>query len=226
TASGASRRGRARSKTTATRIARSPTSRLCRSFWERSERRWSSCAARGPSRTRPCTGSSGSSTSRSRGSRSSYLRRGAVVLDRAGSLEVLEQDRLDVEDELDLVAHDHAAAGELVLPRDPELVSVDPGLRLEAEAAEVAPVLVSLPERRPPLADVGDVKRDRAGHAANRQLDVALERGLGHALREPAPEADLRVIVHVEEVGAAELGVARRLAGPDAGRVDLTLEGR
>ena len=34
------------------------------------------------------------------------------------------------------------------------------------------------------------------------------------------------MIVHVEEVGAAEVGVARRLAGPDAGRVDLTLEGR
>ena len=39
-----------------------------------------------------------------------------VILDRAGSFEVLEQDRLDVEDQTDLVGDDHAAAGELVLP--------------------------------------------------------------------------------------------------------------
>src|ERR1700736_4873214 len=32
----------------------------------------------------------------------------SVVLDRAGSLEVLEQDRLDVEHQLDLITDDHA----------------------------------------------------------------------------------------------------------------------
>src|SRR5439155_21272928 len=37
---------------------------------------------------------------------------------------------------------------------------------------------------------------------------------------------DLRVVVDVEEVGAAQMGVAGGLAGPEPGRVDLALEGR
>src|SRR5690349_15372264 len=40
----------------------------------------------------------------------------SVVLDCAGSLEVFQQNRLDIEAELDLVAHDDAAPGDLVLP--------------------------------------------------------------------------------------------------------------
>src|SRR5215211_1966054 len=79
---------------------------------------------------------------------------------------------------------------------------------------------------RLPLAEVGDVDRDRAGHAANRQVDLALERAVGGALGEAAAEADLGVVLDVEEGGAAQVGVAGRLAGPDAGRVDLALEGR
>jgi hypothetical protein len=55
------------------------------------------------------------------------------VLDRAGPLEVLEGDRFDVEDQVDLVADDHPAAGELVLPGDADAVAVDPGGRLEAD---------------------------------------------------------------------------------------------
>jgi hypothetical protein len=43
-----------------------------------------------------------------------------VILDRAGPFEVIEQDRLRVEDQLDLVPHDHPAAGKLVLPGDAE----------------------------------------------------------------------------------------------------------
>jgi hypothetical protein len=39
-----------------------------------------------------------------------------VVLDRARSFEVVEQDRLDVEREVDVFADDDAAAGDLVLP--------------------------------------------------------------------------------------------------------------
>ena len=145
----------------------------------------------------------------------------SVVLDRAGSFEVLEQDRLDVEDELDLVADDHPAAGELVLPGDAEVVAVDRGARLEADTAQVALVLVTDPERRLPLPEGGDVERDGSRDAADRELDLALEGCAASALGEAPGEGDLGVILDVEEVAAAEVLVALLLAGPDPGGVDL-----
>ena len=71
---------------------------------------------------------------------------------------------------------------------------VDPGGRLEPDPAHLAPVLVTVPPRRLPLADVGDVERNRARHAADRQLDLALECGLRSGLGEAAAEAALPAI--------------------------------
>src|SRR5947208_9561074 len=150
----------------------------------------------------------------------------SVVLDRAGALEVLEQDRFDVERELDLVADDHAAAGEFVLPGDTEVVAVDPGGRLEADPAHFPLVLLADPPGRLPLAQILDVERDRSRDAADRQLDLAFERGVAGALGETAAERDLRMVLDVEEVGAPQMLIALRFAGPDPGRVDLALEGR
>src|SRR5919198_3704584 len=152
-------------------------------------------------------------------------RSASVVLDRAGSLQVVQQDRFDVEDEFDLVADDHAATGDLVLPGDAEVVSVDPGGRLEADPAHLALVLVSLPPRRLPLAEGDDVERDGPGHPTDRQLDLAFEGRAAGAICEPPVEGDLGVVLDVEEVRAAQMGVARRFAGPDPRRVDLALEG-
>src|SRR5580704_3949904 len=99
----------------------------------------------------------------------------SVVLDGAGTFEVLEQDRFDVEGQLDLIAHDHPAPGELVLPGDAEVVAVDRGVRLEAHPAHVALILLTDPERRLPLPQRDDVERHRSRYAADRQLDHALE---------------------------------------------------
>src|SRR5271167_279579 len=74
----------------------------------------------------------------------------SIELDRAGPLEVIEQNRLDVEQQLDLVADYDSAARELVLPGDAEVVAVDRGPCLEADAVQLALVLVSHPERRLP----------------------------------------------------------------------------
>src|SRR5215218_5549987 len=152
--------------------------------------------------------------------RSSLAGRRSVVVDRSGAFEVFEENRLDVEAELDLVADHAAAVRELVLPGDAEVVAVDPGGGLETDAAHLAPVLVSLPPRRLPLAEVLDIERDGFGHAANRQLDFALEGGVAGALCEAALEADLGVVVDVEEVGGAQVLVAHRLARPELGGVD------
>src|SRR5205085_11108951 len=127
------------------------------------------------------------------------------VLDRAGAREVLEQDRLGVEDQLDLVADDHAATGELVLPRDAEVVPIDPGGRLESDPAHVALVVVADPEGRVPLAQIVDVERDRSRDPTNRELDLSLEGRVARAVGEAAAEGDLGVVLDVEEVGAAQV---------------------
>ena len=153
------------------------------------------------------------------------LDRAAVVPDRPRGLEVVEEDGLDVEEQLDLVADDHAPTGEIVLPGDAEVVAVDPRRGLEADPAHLPLVLAALPPGGLPFVDVGDVERDRAGHVADRQLDLALERGLGGALGKAAAEADLGVVLDVEKVGAPQVSIASGLAGPDPGSVDLPLEG-
>src|SRR5947209_9570029 len=99
-----------------------------------------------------------------------------VVLDRAGLLEVVEQDRFHVEVEVDLVADHDSAPGDLVLPRDAKVVPVDPGARLKADAAQIALVLVADPERRLPFAEIVDVERHGLPNPADSQVDVALER--------------------------------------------------
>jgi hypothetical protein len=74
--------------------------------------------------------------------------------------------------------------------------------------------------------EIENVERDRPRDAADRQLDLSLERRIRGALGETAAERDLRVVGDVEEVGAAQMLIAGRLAGPDARRVDLAFEGR
>jgi hypothetical protein len=131
-----------------------------------------------------------------------------------------------VEDQFDLVAHNDAAVGDLVLPGDAEVVPVDPGGRLEADPAQLALVLLSEPEGRLPLAQVVDVEREHSRDAADRQFGQPLEGGAAGALAEAAAERDPRMVLDVEKVGAAQVLVALRLAGPDPGGVDLALEGR
>ena len=127
----------------------------------------------------------------------------AVVLDRACPFEVIEQDRLDIECQLDLVADDDAAARKLVLPGDPEVSPVDPCTRLETDPAHVALVLVSHPEWRLPLPERGDVERDSSRDAADRELDLAVERGGAGTPGEATGERDLGVVLDVEEVSAS-----------------------
>src|SRR5947209_9312028 len=100
----------------------------------------------------------------------------AVVLDRARSLRVVEQDRLDIEVQVDLVRDDDSAPRDLVLPGHAEVRPVDPGAGFETDASKLASVLVADPERCLPLPEVLDVQRDGACYAADRQLDLALER--------------------------------------------------
>src|SRR5207244_8883469 len=63
-------------------------------------------------------------------------------------------------------------------------------------------------------------------HAADRQSDLPFECRAARALGEAAGERDLRMVLDVEEVGAAQMLIALRLACPDPGSVYLALERR
>src|SRR5947208_12703508 len=82
---------------------------------------------------------------------------------------------------------------------------VDPGGRLKAQSAQLALVLVALPPRGLPLAQIVDVERDRPRDAADRQLDLASESRAAGPLTEPATERDLWMVFDVEEVGASQM---------------------
>src|SRR5947199_8277931 len=105
-------------------------------------------------------------------------------------------------------------------------MTINPRLGLEADPAQLALVLAVGPERGPPLSERFDVKPNGSGGAADRQVDLALERGRAGAVGEAALERDLRVVFVVEEVRARRVCVAVWLAGPDAGCVDLSFERR
>src|SRR6266536_1460538 len=85
-----------------------------------------------------------------------------VVLDRPGALEVVLEDRLDVQGDVDLVAHDHAAARQPVLPSDAEVVAVDRGGGRKADPVQRSAVLLAGP-------DLGGI-------------DLTLERGVQRAV--------------------------------------------
>src|SRR3984893_5527344 len=149
-----------------------------------------------------------------------------VVLNCAGGAQIGVEDRLDVERDLDLIADDHSSAGDLVLPGDGEVVSVDARLGFEADAGQRALVLRADPERRLPPAEVGDIHLHRTGDSADGQIGQRLVVDVAGPLRQAPGERDLWVVLDVEEGRAAQMGIAVGLAGPQPGGVDLTGEGR
>src|SRR5438445_9030596 len=124
------------------------------------------------------------------------------------------EDRLGVDRDLDLVAHDHAALVEGRVPARAEVVAVDGGGGDESRADPGSLVDAAFPPRRRPTAEVVDVEHRRAGDSTDGEVSLHLE------VRRPGPpghaaaEGDLRMPFHVEEVSAAEVAVAIRLAGP------------
>src|SRR5262249_43610441 len=126
-------------------------------------------------------------------------------------------DALDVDRDLDLVAHREAAAVERLVPHDAEVLAVDLGGGARAGAGHPHRVL----DGRPAALHVEDdllrdpVQGQVAGHleaVVPRLLDLLRGEGDGGVLR------------HVEEVGALQVLVALRLAGVDGGHVDGRLD--
>src|SRR5215467_5421314 len=126
-----------------------------------------------------------------------------------------------VDGDFDEVADDNAAAVERGVPVCAKVVAVDGGGRQEAGAGFGALVLAILPPGRLPLAEVGYPKLAGAGDAANGQVTengIVVVTKLGDLA---AAEGDGFEMLDVEKVGAAQMGVAIRLAGPEPRGVDL-----
>src|ERR1700726_4612718 len=99
-------------------------------------------------------------------------------------------------------------------------MAVDRRGRLEADAMQLALVLIAHPEGRRPLAQIVHVERNLARHATDRQVALAPERRGARAFGKAPRERDLGVVLHVEEVRAAKVFVAFGLPRPYARRVD------
>src|SRR6185437_7361830 len=118
--------------------------------------------------------------------------------------------------QLDLVGHEQVAVGESLVPLEVEVAAVDRAAELEADAL-VAPRI---------LAVLGNLagELDRLGDALDGDLalkgDVAGAAHLGGG----GVEADLGLLIGVEELGALQVAVAVGIAGVDGGDVDGTLE--
>src|SRR5664280_1606156 len=132
---------------------------------------------------------------------------GARVIGWSGVL-----DRGDLELEDDLVADEHTAGLQRGVPGDPVVLAADGDRAFEANAG--------VAERVARGALGGERDRDRVRDALDGQVAGELERGVVDLARAGGDERDLRVVVHREEVVAAQVLVALRVAGVDAGGLD------
>src|SRR5205085_6382544 len=99
----------------------------------------------------------------------------------------------------DLVADEHAARFEERVPRHPEVRALDRGLCGSTDAL-VAP---RVGERR---GGTFDLEHDQPRGSANREIADDLEPALLRAADAARLERDVRMVVRVEEVRAAEVG--------------------
>src|SRR5690606_22314974 len=120
--------------------------------------------------------------------------------------------RLDLDLDLHLVADQHAARHERLVPVQAVLLAVDARPRGERHALAAPRILDA--------SAILHVEHHGLGVAAHGQLTVHSV-VLPLALHLRALEADRRVRLHVEEVGGAEVLVSSLVAGVHAVRVDL-----
>src|SRR5215831_2699654 len=131
------------------------------------------------------------------------------------------RDVLCLDFDADLLADRDAARLERDVPLEAPVLAVDAAAGTDA-AAGVAPGI--LDDGRQRL----HVQRHRAGDAADGQVagHAQVAGGAGRGVDPRRTERDRRVVGDVEEVGAAQVVVALRLARVDAARVDADVDAR
>src|SRR5688572_765478 len=126
--------------------------------------------------------------------------------------------RLDVDRDLDLVAYQNPARFERLVPGESEIATVDRGRGAE-------PKTLSTP-RIASAAFIVRLENDFARDIANRQLASDTVAVVVDALDAGASERDGGVLVDLEEIRRAQVGVTLLLARVDARRGDLGFDRR
>src|SRR5687767_9180503 len=126
--------------------------------------------------------------------------------------------RLHIDRDPDVVAHENAARLERLVPGEAELAAVDRGRGAERQSL-TAPRVAS-------ATFVGRLENDFPRDVPDRQLsDEAVSVTLD-PLDTRAPKRDGRVLLDLEEICRAQVGVTLLLSRVDAGGGDLRLDGR
>ena len=151
---------------------------------------------------------------RSRRSLRCRRRRRARSGTRGGHVRYLHHLNLDVD--LDLLAHEHAARLEHLVPAQAEVAAVDAALETESEALIAPRILAGAARRR--------FERHLARRSVKRQVAGDLVDAVAGCLDALAGECELRELLRVEEVRRAQVIVSLWLAGVDARDLDLRLD--
>src|SRR5687768_11840344 len=128
--------------------------------------------------------------------------------DDIGHLGKLRLHRLDVDRDLDLIAHQNPARFERLVPGESEIATVDRGRGAE-------PKTLSTP-RIASATFIVRLENDFARDVANRQLAGDTVAGVVDALDASASERDGGVLVDLEEIRRAQVGVTLFLPRVDA----------
>src|SRR5450755_797501 len=125
---------------------------------------------------------------------------------------------LQLELDLDAIAHQQAARLEDLVPLEAEVLAVEGALRGESDPFVAPGVLAA--------AAVLDVERDLAADVADGQLSGQTVERRAELLDPRAAEPDLGKVLDVEEVGRPQVIVALGRARVDAGGIDRRLPDR
>src|SRR5262249_6150235 len=134
-----------------------------------------------------------------------------------------DQDGLGINRDLRRITHHQTASIEGAAPTHAEITAVDAGLRQEARANLRAFIDALFPPPSRPLPQLTDPPRNFARDVPNSQLppqNIVVAAGDIHLV---SRESDLRIMLHVEEIGAAQVRVPIRIPGPDRAGVNARL---
>ena len=141
-------------------------------------------------------------------------------------MQFCSQQGLDIDLDDDFIPDDGAVVRQFAIPAHLEVMPVDARFTDEADARNRPGVAGVGPIRRAPFALVVHRQNHGPADASDSQVARHFEIARADALAAGALERDGRMLLHIQEVAALEMGVALWLAGPELFRLDGRLDGQ
>ena len=133
----------------------------------------------------------------------------------------LFEDGLSVDGDFDEIADDNPTPVQRRVPTYAEIEAVYRSRGYEACAGFGALIDAILPPRRLPLTQIDNPKFAGAAYAANGQISLDRVIVIAEQFHFAAAQPDAGMMFNVEEIGAAQMCVAIRLASPQCAGVDF-----